>query len=650
VEVTAEKPSRLEWATGLLDDPILLKELRAAFRRARFFRLQTALLALVAIVVIGTMWKLTDEFSKTPSEIGRRTFLIFGSIEIGLIFLVFPAFACTSITEERTNKSLDLLLATDLSPSRIVIGKMLASFVYGLQFIVATLPVVALTFLYGGVTPGQIVITYAVMTLLAALVTIHALAVSSGAGSTLRAVLLTYVGLILIIVPLAAPLVVTPPLGLFSSDGGGNGPLSGILAVHVYGPLMKDPALLKVRDEVRDYDAVAAILYWGGHALFYASAVSLLFLFARHRLAPNAANRSTPLKAWFLATFGLALAGTLAGVHHFGLGAWAVEVLGFVELAAFIVLSGAAIAFAGEDPLMPRRLRAPFEATRGLRAPLGMLYPGGANGVRFVFWVAFATHAAIFLAFQIELGSGNFVPEHDYRPAETILHWSSAWSFLFIVFVAQLSYILSCELRHELAGRACSAIAIVAIALGPLLWCVLERTQSKPYPYKGYWASPVTVALSIFEEPIKIADRQLLVFSPSGDEANSAKAAVQKTLSDLVSGPPGERPPGDPVQLTREALEKQGVDATAIDFAAAAVKATLPLIPADPGTLSASEADAIKKKGDDLLESDLRACGVPVHEVSAAAYLALVVILALVTRRRYAVAALAAPPGERDSS
>src|SRR5205807_1719930 len=98
--------SRLAALAALLDDPILLKELRASFRRKRFFWLQTGLLALVAIIVLVTMWALMDDYKRDPSEIGRRTFLIFARAELALVFFIFPAFACTSITDERTNKSI----------------------------------------------------------------------------------------------------------------------------------------------------------------------------------------------------------------------------------------------------------------------------------------------------------------------------------------------------------------------------------------------------------------------------------------------------------------------------------------------------------------------------------------------------------------
>ncbi len=631
-----ERRSKLAWLAALLDDPILLKELRAAFRRTRFFWLQTGLLALVALIVLITMWVLTDDYKKDPSEIGRRTFLIFSTLELGLIFFIFPAFACTSITEERTNKSLDLLLTTNLSPSRIVLGKTLASFVYGLQFIIATLPLVALTFLYGGVTPGQIVLAYAVMIVIAGVITVHALSVSSAAPSTLRAVLSTYIGVALIVVPLAAPLITTSPVAAVDTGkwGGGeanNGVLSGVLSVHVLGPLQKDASLLKVRDEVRNFDGTTSFLYWGGHLFFYASAVWLFFLIARHRLAPSATNRSTPLKAWFVVTVGTFLAGTLVGYVHLRPFRIGTETLVTVELALFFILSGAAIAFAGEDPAVPRRLRAAYEAARGLRAPTRMFFPGGANGMGFVIWVSLLAYAAVFLVFVSSIG---LVPqETNMRDPVTILVWGTLWGFLFVVFVAEIAYILSCELRHEIASRACAAIAVIAIALGPFLWYVLEYPEKRPYPYKGYWASPVTVCISILMTPMRDTERQLYVMGPSGYDIRMCREAVERRLLEFLS-PPGDRVAGDPVARTKKELLEKGVEEASIDLTVAEVARVIPLVPKEPGTIT-DELMTLREDSRKRLMSRLTTRGVPVHVVSTVVYLATVVALGLLIVKRY---------------
>src|SRR5262249_18932495 len=162
----------------------------------------------------------------------------------------FPAFSCTSITEERVARSFDLLVTTRLTPGEIILGKTLAAIIYGILFIIATVPLVAITFLYGGVSPSQILLTYAGFLIQATLLTVYAIYVSSVSTSTLKAVVFTYLGVILI-----GPLLLAP--------------ISYVHAIHVVGPLIKDQTLIRIRDSIRDLDAVNATLYWGGLVAFY---------------------------------------------------------------------------------------------------------------------------------------------------------------------------------------------------------------------------------------------------------------------------------------------------------------------------------------------------------------------------------------------
>src|SRR5262249_17382608 len=145
------------------------------------------------------------------------------------------AFACTSITEERVTKSYDLLLTTRLTPFEIVLGKTAASFIYGLLLIVAASPLVAITFLYGGVTPEQIALTFVCLVVEAALITAYAIYISSVSASTLKSVISSYLGVCLLGPVLLAPIVF-------------------MAVVHVIGPLLKETKPIQTRDAIRAFD------------------------------------------------------------------------------------------------------------------------------------------------------------------------------------------------------------------------------------------------------------------------------------------------------------------------------------------------------------------------------------------------------------
>jgi ABC-type transport system involved in multi-copper enzyme maturation permease subunit len=648
-----ERRSFFTRLVDLLDDPILLLQLRGAFRRKRFFWLQTGLLTLLAAITLIYMWSVTEKFKDNTSEVGRQTFLVFTAAELLLVFFVFPAFSCTAITDERTNKSLDLLLTTRLTPERIVFGKTLAAFVYGLLFIVATLPLVALTFLFGGVSPGQIALTYGVLATVALVVTLFALSVSSAMGSTLRSVLATYVGLFLIVLPTIAPLIdssfVLDPF--FTKRWPSADSASGILTVHVFGPLVHQAEAVAIRDAIRAYDPLETVLYWGTHAAFYVCLASFFFLIARHRLAPTGTNRSTPFRVWFLATVGVGLAGALVGLSH---ESWEprslLTLLLETDLPVVAALVVGAVAFAAEDPAVPKRVRASTERHKGPRAPLRMLYPGARQGERFILWMAFLTQVAVVAIFLGVLAVDGAKGETGQRDGLHVLEWGTTWTFAFIFFLVELAVLLTCEIRHAAQTRLWVVVYLVFATLYPVFWFYVDDPSAKARLYEGYFLSPWTVFDSLLF-PDTGAKRQLVLFGPSGREIREAKGALDRRLDELEKSEDGRyRLPiatPDPELTRRELLAKKDaqVSETVIRKTLAHLDDTLARLGpglaeaqrgSDRGANEAILLNRIRSEAHAELERDLVREGVPVHEVSTVIYAVLALVLWAMNRRRLA--------------
>ena len=81
---------------------------------------------------------------------------VLASLQMGLVMLAAPAVAAGSISGERERQTLDLLLVTKMSPLSIVMGKLMASLMYILLLIVATLPIFGIAFYFGSVSLIQI--------------------------------------------------------------------------------------------------------------------------------------------------------------------------------------------------------------------------------------------------------------------------------------------------------------------------------------------------------------------------------------------------------------------------------------------------------------------------------------------------------------
>jgi ABC-type transport system involved in multi-copper enzyme maturation permease subunit len=147
-----------------------VKELRGRMRGKRAFVILTIHLLLVA----GFAWMIeslaeraysggfNSSFSAS-SEIGRQLFL-------GIIFLLTlitlilaPASTAGAISLEREKQTLDLLTTTPISSLAIVLGKLLSALSWILLLLLASIPVVALVFTFGGVGPADVIKAYAVL-------------------------------------------------------------------------------------------------------------------------------------------------------------------------------------------------------------------------------------------------------------------------------------------------------------------------------------------------------------------------------------------------------------------------------------------------------------------------------------------------------
>jgi ABC-type transport system involved in multi-copper enzyme maturation permease subunit/uncharacterized membrane protein len=186
-----------------LSNPVLTRELRASLRNARAFALLALYVALLgAFVTANFPGDVSIDFK---SDGGARGFGLFMALfwgQVGLILIIIPALATGALAQERERQTLQPLLLTPLSPLQIVWGK--AGGVLSLVglLLVATLPLTSLCFLLGGVEPGLLIGSYAVIFGLAAFTTGFGLYCSARWHGATRSMLMCY-----LLLPVAVVLV-----------------------------------------------------------------------------------------------------------------------------------------------------------------------------------------------------------------------------------------------------------------------------------------------------------------------------------------------------------------------------------------------------------------------------------------------------------
>jgi ABC-type transport system involved in multi-copper enzyme maturation permease subunit len=147
-----------------------VKELRGRMRGRRAFVILTLHLLLVA----GFAWMIESLAERTysggvssafsaSSEIGRQMFMAIVFLLTLVTLILAPASTAGAISLEREKQTMDLLAVTPISSLAIVLGKLLSALSWILLLLLASIPVVALVFTFGGVSPDDVVRAYAVL-------------------------------------------------------------------------------------------------------------------------------------------------------------------------------------------------------------------------------------------------------------------------------------------------------------------------------------------------------------------------------------------------------------------------------------------------------------------------------------------------------
>src|SRR5690606_23067860 len=175
-------------------NPVWIRELKQSARLPRTPVILAVVTGMVTLLIasIGGVLSVTAE----PAQVGAGVFHTFFSLAFAIVTTVGPAVAATTIASEKSGRTWEALLLTGLSPAAIARGKFLAAFTYVSLYVVMLAPVGALAFLFGGVTPAEVLLAFAVLLLIASLSVAFGLAVSSKLSTPAASILVTlFVGL-----------------------------------------------------------------------------------------------------------------------------------------------------------------------------------------------------------------------------------------------------------------------------------------------------------------------------------------------------------------------------------------------------------------------------------------------------------------------
>ncbi len=186
----------------LIENPVLQRELLVNLRMPRAFALLFLYQALLGAVIYFA-WpqdtRLDLSYNSVDQGAAKQLTDLFFLGQYMLASLMAPSFAAGTVTGEKERKTYEMLLASPLRPSAIVLGKLIASLAHLAVLIFASLPIVMLCLPLGGVDFLEVLAAY--FALLVSVITFGmiSIACSSYFKRTAASLVVSY----LLILPLA---------------------------------------------------------------------------------------------------------------------------------------------------------------------------------------------------------------------------------------------------------------------------------------------------------------------------------------------------------------------------------------------------------------------------------------------------------------
>ena len=143
-------------------NPVLEKEFKLRFRSGKSFLGVFVYLFILAILALGYLYVISlgqSHLFFQPHE-SRGLFSYLAVIQLIMLLFITPGLTAGIISGERERQTLNILLTTTVSSFRIITGKLIASIAYLLILVVASLPLFSIVFLFGGVSPGEVLLVF----------------------------------------------------------------------------------------------------------------------------------------------------------------------------------------------------------------------------------------------------------------------------------------------------------------------------------------------------------------------------------------------------------------------------------------------------------------------------------------------------------
>jgi ABC-2 type transport system permease protein len=135
-------------------NPLIVKEMRERFRTKKTVWILALYLLVMGAILLGFMY--INPMSSDSLGENRGLFIMMAVIQYAMICFIAPALTAGAISGERERQTLHVLLTTQLTPTSIILSKLVTSMAFIFLLVVASTPLYSFVFLYGGISPEQL--------------------------------------------------------------------------------------------------------------------------------------------------------------------------------------------------------------------------------------------------------------------------------------------------------------------------------------------------------------------------------------------------------------------------------------------------------------------------------------------------------------
>ncbi|MEW6402673.1 MAG: ABC transporter permease subunit [Chloroflexota bacterium] len=254
----AKTPSRWKFIQRVMENPVILKELRGRMRGRQAFILLTFYLGLIGLVIGIVYMTLSAQASYMGMDpdfrqsVGKAIFGTVVLLELALVSFIGPALTAGAITSERERQTFDLLRTTTLPASSFVLGKLSSALAFLLLLIFTALPIESIAFLLGGVELAEIIVSSLLLVVTAVAYCTLGIFFSSFMKRTLAATVSSYGAIVLsfVLLGIAFFLLIYVDVALSSASTSRNEALAIITILFLWLLVSTNPLLTAIASEV----------------------------------------------------------------------------------------------------------------------------------------------------------------------------------------------------------------------------------------------------------------------------------------------------------------------------------------------------------------------------------------------------------------